>query len=519
MYRNAWWDPFKKDIALSTWNKDGKRVRVHIPFKPYLYVENKSGKYKSIFGKPLMKREFDKPSLRQNFKREYGGERFYDDFDVTQQFLLDVYWSKVDDPEFQANPLRTIFFDIEVDPLPGGEFPNPDEAKAEINIITAYDYLDKKYHVFTKKKYGGHNLDDRDDIVWYNYDNEYDMLEGWMTFWKKDDYPDIVAGWNSNGFDFPYLFNRIIKQLGNEAYESISPYNSIYTHKKLNKMLKEVTVYKVAGVTLLDTLDVYQKYKMEKQESYKLDFICNQELGIGKVDYEGMTIYEFMEYDWDRFVEYNIRDVELLVKLEARTRHFEILRMTSNMSCMNYEMALMTIPGTNGAIAVRAKRKGMALNTFVRHEETGDKPGAFCSSHAGFHRNVVTIDANSLYPNLVISNNISPETKVGMCYFKLATAFGDNPDDEVTISLVNGKRIETTRRELNKIIEKNNLVMSGNGCLFRQDFEGIVPTFMREVYEGRVETKAEMSKIKKEDRKLNNELEELLELEKKLLGE
>lgn len=284
-------------------------------------------------------------------------------------------------------------------------------------------------------------------------------------------------------------------------------------------MGKEVTIYHCAGITLLDTLDVYQKFKQEKQESYKLDFICNMELGIGKVDYFGMTIYEFMEYDWDRFVEYNIRDVELLVKLEERTRHFDILRGTANAACANYEMALMTIPITNGAVAVRAKRKGVALNTFVRHQEFGEKPGAFCSSHAGFHSNVVTVDANSLYPNLVISNNISPETKVGMCYFNLAKPYDTDPTDEVTIRLVNGKTIDTTRAELNRIIKEKNLAMSGNGCLFRQDFEGIIPTFMREVYEGRVEDKRKMAEIKKEDRALLKELEELEVLEAKLLSE
>lgn len=498
----------KKDILLSTWDKQGKRRRVHVPFKPYLYVENKSGTYKSIFGKPLIKREFDKPYLRKRFMKEYGGERFFDNFDVTQQFLLDVYWNKVDNEDFREHPLRTIFFDIEVDPLPNGEFPNPDEAKAEINIITAYDYLDKKYHVFSKRKYNGTEARNREDIVWYEYDTEYEMLEAWMDFWKKDDYPDIVAGWNSNGFDFPYLFNRIIRQLGEDVYNSLSPYDSIYTTPKTNKMGKEVTIYHCAGITLLDTLDVYQKFKQEKQESYKLDFICNMELGIGKVDYFGMTIYEFMEYDWNRFVEYNIRDVELLVKLEDRTKHFDILRQVCNMACANYEMGLMTIPLTNGSVSVRAKRRGVALNTFVRHQEFGEKPGAFCSSHAGFHSNVVTVDANSLYPNLVISNNISPETKVGMCYFKLAKPYDTDPTDEVTIRLVNGKTIDTTRAELNRIIKEKNLAMSGNGCLFRQDFEGIVATFMREVYEERVETKAKMKVIKKEDRALNNELED-----------
>lgn len=508
MYRNSYWDRYKKKIVLATWDKFGNRRRVDVPFEPYLYVENPKGEYTSIFKTKLKKVSFKTPWDREQFKTRYGGKRFYEDFGVEQQFLLDAFWKSINDEDFSKYPLRTLFYDIEVDPLPGGEFPDPNEAKAQINIITAYDYLDKKYHVFSKRAYTGDGLGE--NVVFNDYPNERQLLQAFLDFWKSEDYPDIVSGWNSGTFDNPYLFNRVIKVLGEEAYESLSPYKSIYATEKLNKFGKKYNEYHIGGVTLLDWLDVYAKYKGVKQESYKLDFIANMELGIGKVDYNGMTIYEFMEYDWNRFVEYNIRDVELLVKLEDKLKYFSILRQVSYMGCMNFEKCLNTIPQTNGAVSVRCRQRGLCLNTFDRSgEEKISKPGGFVSTSAGFHRNVVTVDANSLYPNLTISNNISPETIIGMAYFKLGGVYGDNPEDELTLRLVNGRKLEIKRAQLQKIIKEKNLVLSANGALFRQDFEGVLPQFMREVYEWRLEAKKVKRKLEKENEKLGEELKEL----------
>lgn len=514
MYRNCYWDKKKKDIILATWTKDGKRKRVHVPFKPYLYVENPKGEYTSIFNTRLKKMAFESPYDREQFKVRYGGKRFFDDFGVEQQFLLDAFWDKVGNDDFAKHPLRTLFFDIEVDPLPGGEFPSPAFAKAEINIITAYDYLDKTYHVFTKKEYRGNNLPD--NVKMYNCQSERHLLRSFLDFWQSEDYPDIVSGWNSATFDIPYLCNRIIKVLGEEAFNSLSPYENIFTVRKLDKFGKIYDDYRIAGVTLLDWMEVYAKYKVTKQESYKLDFIANMELGVGKVDYQGMTIYEFMEKDWDKFVEYNIRDVELLVKLEAKMKYFSAARLISYSGCINFVKCLNTIPQTNGALAVICRQRGICLNMFDRNGEThGAKPGGFVSSSPGFHRNIVTFDANSLYPNLVISNNISPETFVGVVTYKLADLYEGNPDDEGTFRLASGRVLDVTREQINTLIKSKDLVLSANGALFRQDSEGLLAQFMREIYAKRVEVKAEMKVLNKEAATLQEELDKGTSLERK----
>lgn len=505
MYRNCYWDKRRKDIILATWDKKGNRKRVHVPFQPYLYVEHPEGEYVSIFGGKLKKVSFINVYEREQFKKRYGGKRFYDDFPVEQQFLLDAYWDKVNDDDFGQHPLRTLFFDIEVDPLPGGEFPAAALAKAEINIITAYDYLDKCYHVFTKREYHGNGL--AENVKLSTFKTEKELLRAFLEFWKSENYPDIVSGWNSGTFDIPYVCNRIIKVLGEDAFNSLSPYGSIYTVEREDKFGKTYEDYRISGITLLDWMEVYAKYKVTKQESYKLDFIGNMELGIGKVDYQGMTIYEFMEKDWDKFVEYNIRDVELLVKLEAKLKYFAALRMISYSGCMNFDKCLTTIPQTNGALAVICRQRGICLNMFDRSgERHGAKPGGFVSSTPGFHESVITLDCNSMYPNTCISNNISPETIVGLVSFPTAYLYEGEPEDKGVLKLTNGRTFDITRKDLDLLMKQKNLILSANGALFRQDQEGILAQFMREVYEKRVAIKAEIKVLNEEENKLNAEL-------------
>lgn len=509
MYRNVFWDSETKQIVLSTWNKDGKRIRVHTNFKPYIYIESPSGEALSIYEKRITKKEFNTPYDRTKFIKESGIKHIYENFDASQQFLLDTFWKYSDKTEFAKYTLRTIFLDIEVDPLPENEFPKPEEAKSEINIITCYDYLDNKYYIFSKNKYFGDNLPSNSEFRYSP--TERAMLWDFLKYWQSNDYPDLVAGWNSNGFDFPYIFNRIIKVLGEEAYNSLSPHNKVDSRIVKDKMMRDVIRYDIKGVTLLDWMDVYVKFKVTKQESMKLDFIANKELGVGKVDYEGMTINEFMEKEWDRFVEYNVQDVKLLVDLEKKLQYFKILRMVSNLACLNYDKGLMTIPVTNGAIAVRARRRERKLNTFIRViDESVVKAGGYVSSVPGFHKAVVTFDANSLYPNLIISNNISPETKIGMAYFENGVkVYGNNPKDVVQLVLANGRQYKIYREKLDELIKEKDLIMSANGCLLSQKKEGLFPQFMREIYEQRVEDKKNIKRINKENEALETELEEL----------
>lgn len=509
MYRNAYWSNKDRCIKLRSWNKEGKRITIDVPFRPYLYVESPKGNYLSIFENRLEKKEFNTPFERVQFTRSYGTDRYYENFDPAHQFLLDTFWNYAGNDNFSSEPLRIIFWDIEVDPLPNNEFPDAERARAEINIITAYDSLDKKYYVFSKYDYAGNNLGD--DVVFKNCGSEKNLIADFFAFIRSNDYPDVLTGWNSGNYDIPYLKHRVERLFGPDYWLTISPYGEVRSVATKDKMLRDVVKEEIAGYDNLDMLEVYMKYKVVKQESYRLDFIAQQEIGYGKVDYEGMTIGEFMTKKWDRFVEYNVRDVELLVKMEEKLRYFQILRAICNMALCNYSKGLMTIPVTNGAVALRARQRNRALHTFVRHEETGDKPGGFVASNAGVHKYVISYDASSLYPNLIRTLNISPETKIGMCYFKndATVANYQDFDNEVKLVATSGKVYNLSTQELHKLIKDKNLCIAFNGCLFRQDKEGILPQFMREVFTARTNTKNKIKSINQHNEKLELELEKL----------
>lgn len=515
MYRHCYWSPNDKCIKLKTWNKSGKRLTVNVPFKPYLYVDSPRGQYISIFEKPVEKVEFNTPGQRTKFVKSYGSKHYYENFDITQQFLLDHFWDKYDKPGFDANPLRILFFDIEVDETDDGSFPEAivyrsadksqidlnKSAPSKINIITVYDSVEKKYFVFSKNAYTGKDLGD--NVVYQNCTTERGILYSFIEFWKSNDYPDIVTAWNLNRFDMPYIVNRIRKVFGEEKLLELSPYQNYYESIDEDKFNREYTKYNFSGVTILDHIDVYAKYKIVKQESYKLDFIAQEELGIGKVDYQGeKNIYEFMRKHWNTFVEYNVRDVELLVKLEEKTHYFQILRMVSYMGCCNFDKGMMTIPGTNGAVAIRCRRKNRVLHTYIRDVNPDEeKPGGFVSLRPGFARDAVTFDAGSLYPNNSISLNISPETKVGMAYFKSGEVYNGSENDGIKFVFAKDNlKYDLTRGQFNKFIKDMNYCVAPNGCVFRQDIPGVFAQYMAEVFEQR-------SSIRKEIKLHNKELE------------
>lgn len=513
MYRNCHWDSKNKCIKLATWDGEGNRVRVDVPFKPYLYVDSPKGKYTSIFEQKIDKREFNTPYDRTQFIKRYGSNRFYDNFDVNQQFLLDAFWKHIDDKDFDKYPLRTLMLDIEVDPLPGDEFPNPSESKAEINIITIYDTLDETYYIFSKYDYTGDNLIEGSKFL--KCKDEKHLLERFLRFWQSKDYPDIVTGWNLNGFDMPYIAGRIVKVLGEEAYFSLSPYNTIRIRENvMNKINQIVNKYDIAGVSVLDFIDVYAKYKVEKQERWKLDFIAELELGYGKVDYEGMSIGEFMRKDWNRFVEYNVQDVKLLVDLEEKLRYFKILRGICNMACANYEKCLFTVPITNGCVAARARQRNRVLHTFIRTPDKDiEKTGGYVSSNAGIFTDIVSVDATSLYPHQIITNNISPETEIGICLFKQADTFYDLLDDhEITLRLTNGLEKKMKKKDVMAVIKKHDLIITSSGSIFSQAKEGILPQFMREVFTNRKAAKDKMKALKAENKELKEEIKNLEEM-------
>ena len=509
MFRNAWWSNAEKAILLRTWDDSGKRITEKVPFSPYLYTESAYGNYTSILGTKLAIKEFKTPFDRTLFLKRVGEIPIYENFETAHQFLLDKFWRQSISNDFEKRDLRILFYDIEVDPLPTREFPSPSEAKAEINLITFYDSLEKKYFIFSKNEYTGNNLGD--DTYFIKCADEAELLRRIVRFWQHNEYPDIASAWNSNNFDFPYIRNRILNVVGEEYYKMLSPYGVIKEIASTDKMQHEYTRYDIAGVSNLDYIDVYIKFKGERQESYRLDYIGNLELGLGKIENNETSFSEFIKADWNKFVEYNKRDVEILVKLEEKLRYFKILQTLAYMSCVNFEKAMMPIFVTNGSLAVQARQDGRKLHSFKRSISNAKLSGGYVTSVSGFHKDIVTLDATSMYPSIIISNNISPETKIGIATPKSfgVSVLNGSSNDMFKFVLANKKEYEITRTQLTNMLKKKNFTICANGTVFSQKRQGLLPRWIEEVFNKRVEKKERIKELQCENQLLMEQLEKI----------
>jgi DNA polymerase elongation subunit (family B) len=247
----------------------------------------------------------------------------------------------------------------------------------------------------------------------------------------------------------------------------------------------------VEGISLIDYLDVYKRFSVGVKESYKLDVIGELELGEKKVDFGNMNLATLSDTDWQTFVEYNIQDVRLLTKLEEKLKYTELIKMLAYVGLTTFEAAMGSLSVINGATAVISRKRNQYIPSFIRNEDTGKNPGAYVGEPLkGFQENVISFDANSLYPNVMISLNMSPETKVGK--------IEDKNNNELVIRHVNGQVFNISNEKFLEFCKKEEIAISKANVLFTQKRKGVMPEILDYYYGKRVEIKKELGKYKRE---------------------
>jgi len=482
MYRNCVYNNREKKVFLWTWNDRGERVKEEWDFKPYILLEDKNGDEKSIYGTKLKKKEFDSGYDRNQFIKDSNIKRIYENLPPYQQYLIDNYWSICENDEFSQYPLKVAYLDLE-NPKADG-FPDPELADSVINLITCYDSFSKIYHVFGLKNF--HTT--RDDVKYYWCKSEHDLLKSFIKFFRKEEF-DVITSWNGAAYDIPTLVNRITFELGKEWADKLSPIGRIY--EKTNptgKFGMPTKEYVIEGISSLDYYVIYQKFNLEKQESYKLDHIGEVELGINKIQHEG-NLWELSKNDWYTYTNYNIRDVEILVKLEEKKGYISLLRFLAYTGLCDLENAIKTVPPMNGAIAIRARMRGEYIPTFIRPVTDYKAPGGYVAEpRIGFAEDIVSFDANSLYPSVMISLNLSPETKIGRV---------EKINDVIKIHHVSGRIFEMSSDNFKKYIAEEKASLTKAGFLFSQKKVGLVPEFLDNLYTKRKEMKGKMLDCRK----------------------
>lgn len=484
MYRNVYYEPREQLVKLFTWDKQGRRIVTDCSYNPYIWIESKkTTDKKSLFNTNVVRKDFNTQWDRNKYIRDSGRTRIFENINPEHQFLIDTFWREHQNDDFNKNPLKILYIDIET--YSPDDFPIPSEAKDTINVITVYDSLKQKFITWGLSK-----LDKSiDNCDYVHCDTEVILLENFLNYLERD-YPDIITGWNTEFFDIPYIINRMYNVLGEEAVKRLSPVRNVFKRSIMGQFGREQDKYYIKGVACLDYLDVYKKFSVGLRESYKLDAIGEYELGEKKIDFGNTNLSSLADDDWQTFVEYNVQDVNLIVKMDDKLRYLDLLRMLAYVGCTTFESAMGTLSTITGAVIMKGKEKDVVIPTFVKDSAQHQRyEGAYVGEpQRGFQENILSFDANSLYPNTMISLNLSPETKIGTITHR--------DDTGVTIKHVNGQTFKLKPDAFTKFVQQEKIAVSKAKVLFTQSRKGIVPEIVDRLYQQRVEIKKQLKKEK-----------------------
>jgi DNA polymerase elongation subunit (family B) len=493
MYRNIVYSNFNKDITLWTWDIEGNRITEKYPFKPYLYVEDANGKDGiSLYNTPLRKVEFSDKKARDHFC--LSNLKTYGNLPPTQQFLIDKYHGQNKKSEFSLFPLKIYSLDIETFSENG--FPDPKIANDTITLISVHNSIDNTIHTFGL----ANDYNTSDDRVFYKcFENEEELLKAFIRFWRKD-FCDVVTGWFCDGFDIPYICNRINKIYNDpEACNKLSPTGRVWKQDNAKKRLQDYEqLWNIEGITILDYQYVYKVFTKDKRESYSLNAICEEELGTGKLKYDAISLSHLAKQDWHKFVDYNIQDVQLLVQLEDKLKYLKICRELAYNGLAPFSTSTSTTTLVTGVVAQKALEQNKIIPTFVTKEFKKFEGGFVKEPQVGLQKSLLYYDVDSLYPNTMVALNISPETKLGKIVRK------DIEKDEYDIITTSGKKYTLNKQNLDYYLKKERVSISKSDVLFTQKFRGIFSNIVEENYKQRVEIKNKIKELKKELNSLKN---------------
>lgn len=472
-------------MRLFTWDSEGKRIAVDTTFEPYIYLEtNNTPDCTSIFNTKLKKKKFRNQAERSRYLKDNKITRIFENLNIQQQYLIDSFWEESEKPEFNNHPIRVLFIDIET--YSPDEFPKPEDPTHPINVITVYDTVRKHFVTWGLKAYHVK----KEHTTYIHCRSEKELLSRFLNFFISD-YPDILSGWNSEFFDVPYIINRITRILGEDETKKLSPVGYIRPIVFKGRFGREQVHWHIEGVSCVDYLDIYKRFCPVLRESYKLDAIGQVELGEKKIDYGDTNLASLADDNWELFIDYNIQDVNLLVRLEEKLQYLKLLRMIAYAGLTTFEGALGSLSVITGLCAIRARTRNQRIPTFNKEVHSDEQnAGAYVGEPLkGFQKNVVSFDANSLYPNVMITLNLSPETKVGVIV--------DKTDKEITIQHVNGQTFKLSNHHFVEFVKKEKIAISKAKVLFTQKEKGVIPETVDHFYKKRVEIKRQLKILQK----------------------
>ena len=420
--------------------RDGVRFNSKQEFKPTLYVRSDTpSDWQGLYGEKIKPIEFDSNSDFKEFLEKYSeieNYPIYGQTDLTYQFLSSKYTGEI---EFDLSQLSIWSIDIETTAENG--FPNVDNPTETVLLITVMNNSTKEILTWGLGDWKPGEETKNLNVNYTPCDTEEQVLTRFGTWWCNE-FPDIVTGWNIEMFDIPYLVSRMDRVFGNDAKNALSPFNM--TRRKGIRRIngKEDTTYDIKGITQLDYLDLYKKFTYTAQESYKLDYIAEVELGHKKLENKFDTFKEFYENDWNRFIDYNIIDTKLIDELEDKMKLIELIATMAYDAKCNFKDIFSSVRTWDCLLYNHLLDKKIAIPQ--RKSSEGRRiEGAFVQEpKPGSYDWVMSFDATSLYPSIIMQYNMSPDTIIpGMldCSVEGMLQRKDKMDDEYAVT-PNGAR-------------------------------------------------------------------------------
>ena len=460
--------PYHGKLLVRGVNEDGAHKKYRLNYEPSLFIPvQKESKYKTLDGRNLDKIKFDSIVEAKKWIQEYQGVTNFEYFGNTRYqypYIADTFSDKID---WDIKQIRILTIDIECESENG--FPDPGLANEPLISITVRDNITKRILVFGM----GNFVNDRPDVHYKKCATERDMIAKFAEFWNQYN-PDVVTGWNVKFFDIPYLMNRFKNLMGEEYISQFSPWGIVNEGTALGLGYnRQEKYFDLLGIATLDYLDLYRKHTFVRRESYKLDYIGEVEVGENKNENPYDTFKEFYSNDYQRFIEYNIQDVELVDKLEDKMKLIELHLTMAYEAKVNYQDCFGQVRMWDSIIFNHLKEKNVVVPAVVESKKSDGFEGAYVKDPVvGFHDWICSFDLNSLYPHLIMQYNISPETMVGF-----------DPGKVNVVDMLNEKV------DLSGL---DNRTITPNGAQFRTDKRGFLPELMDKLYQERVIYKNKM---------------------------
>jgi DNA polymerase elongation subunit (family B) len=456
--------------ALVVEHDNGKDFYREIPLEPTLYVSGR-GDFRTIHGEVLKPIKFNDTKSARDFAKSFGNGCYgFDRFSYA--LINDTYGN-----DYDLKKIKGVYIDIEN--AVTDAFPNIETADTPINCVTLF--FNGTYFCYTTLDITGIEIPSA-RIVRFN--SEAELLAKFVQHWSMIR-PDWVSGWNCQGYDMPYIAKRVEVVLGKDDMKRLSPFGLVKFNIETDDTGRVQHSVNIAGVQNLDMMVLYKKFRLITRESYKLDFIAEVELKDKKIEIPG-SFYEQYTNHPAKFVEYNIHDVRLVKNLNDKLNFIDMVMSVAYIAKVNYEDTLSNVRVWDVMIHNYLLELGVCV-PFTKAGGVGEGyEGAFVKDPIrGFYEWLVSFDLESLYPSIIIQNNISPETVLRK---------------DLWPSIRPSDIIDRTDKwaAAKEFAESHDATLSGNGVLCSRKVAGFIPILAERIFDKRKAAKKKKLEYKRE---------------------